>query len=559
MKGLPVSHPGRFDYRLLSIIAVVLTVVVFAITWVSTRQSRASSFELLVAQGTAFTESLAQAADNAITAEAFYDELVEFRYHDLVTTLLERDIAGLSEQDWMTFALSHDLLGAYIFDGHTETVTGITVRGGDRGLPDFVEQEMGELIRAPESNYVLLLDESGIHGEMVHYYLEVTNQLDRVIALATDALYYGEALRQTGIGYLSQRMAREKGVEYIIYQSDEGIIFASCKPGNLLAIESDPFLTDAQDSDTIVSRIFEFQGKNVLELVRPFSSPQFKFGLFRVGLSLDGYYSVSRGFDHQMIIFSSVLFVLLIVALAYLRGRRKRWELMEKYEQQARRKERLSEMGNLAAGVAHEIRNPLNTISIAAQRLQAEFSPEQDHEQYNSFTKQIRSETTRLNDIITRFLALARQETTQRGEIRLDSLLTEIGDLLRVEGEKLELDVSIKCEPGLTVRADPNQLKQVFLNLFNNTKEALAGATGKFRVSAVRDGSKVVIAIADDGPGVPADSRDKLFAPYYTTKEAGTGLGLATIQKIVSDMDGDVQLDEQYANGARFVITLPKV
>jgi len=118
------------------------------------------------------------------------------------------------------------------------------------------------------------------------------------------------------------------------------------------------------------------------------------------------------------------------------------------YERQAQRRERLSEMGNLAAGVAHEIRNPLNTISIAAQRLAREFKPTANQDQYTAFTGQIRTETGRLNDIITRFLALARDDRRVRAVVEFDNLLYEIGSLLKIEGDGLGIVVTVSSQPG---------------------------------------------------------------------------------------------------------------
>jgi len=544
------------DHRFLTFLAIFLVVVVFLMTWYSIRESRSDSFQLLAEQGRAFTESLAQASQNAITSETFYDHLVRLRYSDLVVTLMDMDINELSDQDWASFALTHDLLGAYEYDTSGQLTGGATVRGGRLRPPVYVEAEVDSLFAEPEMRFVLLLDEGEAPGQMVHYYLELTSQLDRVVVLAADALYYTDALATTGISQLAQAMAREPGVEYIVYQTAEGVVFASRRVDDLSSIENDPFLTRALDADSIVERIYERQGNRILELVRPFSTAQSRFGLFRVGLSLERYYAVSRGFDQQMIILSAVLVVLLLMALAYLRGRRKRHEMKEKYERQALRRERLSEMGNLAAGVAHEIRNPLNTISIAAQRLAKEFTPESGREQYDSFTTQIRTETKRLNEIITRFLALARDDQKQRAAIRLDQLLAEVGELLRVEGDRIGISVSFEADSDIVIKADPDRLKEVFRNLFNNTKEALAGRPGRFVVVARREGERIMITVTDDGPGIPGRLHDRIFAPYYTSKEAGTGLGLTTVQRIISDLGGDVHLDEQYDQGARFVITI---
>ena len=666
------SEAAGLSRRFLYIIAVTVALAVFLITWFGIRQSRKDSFELLVMQGTAFTEALSQASRNAITSEMFYDRLVQQRYSELVSLLSEADLKTLTESDLVRFAQVHNLIGVYIYGMDSSLLVEGLARGPRSTPPDFVHKEVDQLIANPESNYVLLLDNDEQTGQATHYYLELSNRLDRVIVLSVDALYYSEALKETGIGYLAQNMAREKGVVYIIYQSTDGIIFSSRKPGNLLAIESDPFLSRALESDTIDHRVYDFQGQKVLELVRPFATEKYPFGLFRVGLSLDGFYSISRGFDRQMAILAALLFVLLLVLMLYVTSREKRKEIsrrftlmrsvterifeqmqtgvaivnsegmlrmanrafetvfdvsnatdkpfrdvvppavmdldsfirsgraadetevsfavgkevrkllvarsvitdeatgrsgvilvvyditrLREFEQAAARRERLSEMGNLAAGVAHEIRNPLNTISIAAQRLASEFVPEQNKEEYLSFTEKIRSETRRLNEIITRFLALAREEKKQRTKVALRPLIDEVSEFVRVEAEKVHIKVETGDIPDVSVEADRDKLKQVFLNLFNNTKEALAGTSGRFQIRSQVDGKLLNIKVCDDGPGIAPEIRDKVFNPYFTTKETGTGLGLATIHQIIADMGGDIRAGESEWGGTCFTITLP--
>ncbi|MFZ5979239.1 MAG: two-component system sensor histidine kinase NtrB, partial [Candidatus Zixiibacteriota bacterium] len=451
----------------------------------------------------------------------------------------------------------------------------------------------------------------------------------------------------------------------------EGIVFASRKPGNLLAIESDPFLLNALESDTIQHRIFEFQERNVLELVRPFATDRYPFGLFRVGLSLEGYYAVSNGFNKQMAVMSGVLFSLMVVAILYLNSKKKRREIsreytrmktltdkifeqmkigvgaidsegvvrlaneaferiftlqgsegkkwaeicppgisletflagrteadeieaalevagitrevliarskissesdrqpsvvmvayditrLKEYERKSARKERLSEMGNLAAGVAHEIRNPLNTISIAAQRLAAEFTPETNRAEYISFTEKIKSETRRLNDIITRFLALAREHGHDKAAVSLDRIIDEFAGFIKAEATSLGIEIEISCEPDLRIRADADALRQVLQNLYNNTKEAFDGRAGKITITGNRQGDNLVMTFSDNGPGIDSKIRDKIFTPYFTTKDAGTGLGLPTVFKIISDLGGDVRIEDAAGDGVVFKFVLP--
>ena len=664
----PSQNASYRRQRYVPVIVIALAITVFIITMVGIRESRTDSLQLLVRQGTSFTEALAQAAENAIVSESFFDYLVHKRYSELVINLASYGREP-SEQQLSRLALDHGVYSIHVVGlDSTVQVSGVA-RPAGANLPDYVVEEAFQLLANPEMHYFLLFDEGDSPGEAVHYYLEITSDLQRVVIIVADALYYIDALKKTQIGYLAQNMSREKGVEYVIYQSKQGIVFSSRTTGELLAIDSDPFLTKALRSDTISNRIYEFQEKTVLELARPFSTEDYPFGLLRVGLSLDRYYSVSRGFNIQMVTVSGVLFVLVVVVLLYLSGREKRQEIarefvriksvtdkifdemrtgvaivdkqgtitlankafenilgssdvvdkpwrsvipandpvlagilspegrsvenettnefkhvrktllvssssvelegddtggivvmvyditrLKEFEAKSVRKERLSELGNLAAAVAHEIRNPLNTISIAVQRLASEFTPQENSEEYQSFTGQIRAETKRLNDIITRFLALARDEKQRLTKVNLKELVDETCQLLKPEADKLGIELQGFRDPKAEITADAAGLKQILSNLFNNAKEALAGKPGRVVIDATCEEDKVILAFVDDGPGIPQNVRDKIFTPYYTTKESGTGLGLSTVHKIVADAGGEIKMETSQWGGARFVM-----
>ncbi len=653
----------------LVIIVILLALFMLIVAWVGIRQSRSDSMQLLVMQGTVLLESLSRAADNAISAENSIDELIQMRYSEIVAGLVSLNSQQLSEGDLVRVATAHDLRAAYLYDAEAVLLAGASVTGQMIDPPEFLGNEVAQLLDQPEDGYVLLLDRLDEQSPWLHYYLQIANDLASVVVLVRDADYYVEALQHTQIGYLAQNMASESGVEYIVYQSTEGIIFASQRIDQLLTIESDPFLSEAIESDSTVHRVTDFQGETVLEMVRPYSSSDYPFGVLRVGLPLQGYRSVTRGFDYLMVGLTTALFILVVVAILYVSSRRRRQEISRRFdrmrtvtgrlfeqmstgvaavgpdgritlanvaferifgvsscvgrfwdeavaddqlllkqlqkagqdsvelevkrdrrnlllavagvtdggdvsggivvviyditrlkrlERDNQRRERLSEMGNLAAGVAHEIRNPLNTIAIAIQRLASEFEPDHDQDQYQAIALQIRAETRRLNEIITRFLALARDEKRSRSIVQLDQLLTDLGQLLKAEVAERSLNLSILAEPNLTVRADPDSMRQVFMNLFNNSKEAIVG-TGTIAITARRAGREVEILFADSGPGIPIGIRDEIFQPYYSTKDSGTGLGLPTVHRIISDLNGEIAIDEQVRQGATFVIRLPAV
>lgn len=667
---MPANQMKSQRNRLTAVIVLVVAAGILALTWLGIKQSRSDSLKLLVSEGTAFTEALTQAAENAIQSEQVIDHFVHLRNSEVISSLGPAVLDSPRTEQLMEVARDHQVFGIFVYDRKGNVLAGAATKSIAANPPEFVTTEVKNLLEHHESNYALLLDEDSNGQEPLHYYLEITNTLDRVVLIIDDASYYVEAMRKTQIGFLAQNMAKEKGVAYIIYQTPDGIIFSSSRTERLLSIASDPFLKSALEADSISCRETDYEGEKILELVRPFSSPDFRFGLLRVGLSLDDYYAITRGYDIRMIIIAAALFALLLIILKYLDSRRlrseselryqriktitdrifeqmrtgvaavdskgvitlanKAFELIlstsnpigkvwddllvdnrlslariapsgarpteteaslkingqkrtllvaasklsnegkldegtvivlyditkiKEFEQEASRRERLSEMGQLAAGVAHEIRNPLNAISIAAQRLASEFQPKGNEVEYKMMTANMKSETIRLENIISRFLALAKSEKRKWEAITLRSFFNEDASFLKLEADQLGISLELKIHPELTVTVDRESLMQVITNLFNNSKEALQGKRGKVLVEAYKEDGNTVIALDDSGPGISDELSEEVFRPFFTTKKNGTGLGLPTVLRIVNELGGEITLEKSKLGGARFEIS----
>jgi len=226
-------------------------------------------------------------------------------------------------------------------------------------------------------------------------------------------------------------------------------------------------------------------------------------------------------------------------------------------ERAAKRSERLSELGNLAAGVAHEIRNPLNAISIAAQRLKSEFSPTSDNEEYAQLVGNIKSEIERLNGIIDQFLALAKTHVSRREPCDITSLVNEVADLMRPVAESKRITLDVRADNKLFVEGSGDELKKVLINLVKNSIEACIEEDSVRMDATETDDGNVTVRVIDTGSGIDAQNREKIFRPYFTTKANGTGLGLALSHRIISDHDGTMEYYDNPGGGSVFVITLP--
>jgi signal transduction histidine kinase/CheY-like chemotaxis protein len=222
--------------------------------------------------------------------------------------------------------------------------------------------------------------------------------------------------------------------------------------------------------------------------------------------------------------------------------------------------EKVAAMGQLLAGVSHELNNPLSTIVGYTQLLLMRVGAGPMAEQLQKIAKS----AERCTRIVTNFLALARQHPPERQVTRLNQLVDEAIELLAYSLRIDNIEVARRLAPDLPqLWADPHQLQQVIVNLLTNAHQALRTVSTRRRLAVAtryeRTTDRVVLDIADNGPGVPADIAGRIFEPFFTTKASGqgTGLGLSLCRGIVDGHDGVLRLETTPGGGATFVIELP--
>src|SRR5271168_679463 len=225
-------------------------------------------------------------------------------------------------------------------------------------------------------------------------------------------------------------------------------------------------------------------------------------------------------------------------------------------QQQVQLKENLAALGELSAGIAHEFKNALATISGYAQLIRSE-SQQGDARDY---AQNILEQTRNITHVVTEFLKYARPLDISTETVVLQGLVEKV---VSEVGEAMP-EIRIRFEgPFGNVAGDEGLLRQALLNLARNAAEACIGATNGGRVllrgETVRgnDSSFQRITVFDNGPGIPSDVREKLFRPFFTTKASGTGLGLAVVQKIIAQHGGQVRARNRTEGGAAFIVTLP--
>jgi len=225
-------------------------------------------------------------------------------------------------------------------------------------------------------------------------------------------------------------------------------------------------------------------------------------------------------------------------------------------EAQLRLKESLAKVGELTAGIAHEFRNGLATIQGYSKLLDLQALPEP----YRPYVEGIRAEAESLGQVVTNFLNFARPAELTLARVELGAVCERAAEEIRAEARGLGGDVDVRGEFG-AVEGDEVLLRQAFSNLLRNAVEACAGAAVapvivvQSEVDAAQKVSR--IAVTDNGPGIPADLRERVFRPFFTAKRNGTGLGLSLVQKIIVFHNGRISVATAPQGGASLHITLP--
>ena len=227
-------------------------------------------------------------------------------------------------------------------------------------------------------------------------------------------------------------------------------------------------------------------------------------------------------------------------------------------EKQIHRKEKLATMGELASSVAHEIRNPLNAIGTITQQLNKDFEPKENIEEYKSLSKLVYKEVKRINETIENFLMFAKPMPIKAELLDLTDFLSQIEKQYKSLLDQKNISLSIKINWNGTVKWDPQQIKQVMINLIENSIHSIE-RSGKIEINvSEKNSSSVEIKIADNGKGIPPEAINKIFNLYFTTKTNGSGIGLSVVQKIISEHNGIISVESKLNSGAVFTILLPK-
>jgi len=293
------------------------------------------------------------------------------------------------------------------------------------------------------------------------------------------------------------------------------------------------------------------------------SVPIGAFGSLRIGLSpieMDRRIAQLRGdLVRQTTIIGGLtgLLVLLAVGLMSVLIRRG-----ERLETQAAEAERLAYVGTLAAGLAHEIRNPLNSLNLNMQLLEEDLPGGEIGEASRRVVSVTRAEIGRLERLVSEFLAYARPRPLRLSEVAAIDLLIAVKEVLAGQISQRGADVRIVDDSEeASVRVDEEQIRQLLLNLLQNALAATedTGRRADILLLARREGQRVELEVHDNGRGIPPEERTRIFEAFYSTRKGGIGLGLAIARRIAQAHGGTLTCESDFGFGSRFSLSLPRV
>lgn len=311
----------------------------------------------------------------------------------------------------------------------------------------------------------------------------------------------------------------------------------------------------------VAARSVKLGEKELLMVMAPLSLEGRPAGVVRVGFERDRMDQILERNRHFL--FLSMGFIVLagLFSLWFVFQNQKRHlARIEEMRKRLEQSERLSSLGQLAAGVAHEIRNPLNAISMASQRLQREYMPcEQDKgADFGRLTGVIRDEIRRLNVIIEDFLTFSRSRRLELREFSLTEVIQKLARLMGEEARVRGIALTVRPEQdSLMVPMDVDKLQQALINIVKNAMESIDGTGSIGIVMEKQPGDRAVVRIVDTGSGLAPGEVEKIFDPDYTTKEKGLGLGLPIAYEIIRGHGGTIRVQSSPGQGTTFEIELP--
>ena len=528
--------------RTLVVFSLLLAVLLFSWTVLEARHQRRQIQEALTAQATVLASSLGPGLVAASHASRELDEIISWKMLDNARLLAELRLAGRQDQDLLEeLAADNGLDSVVFYDSQQQQLQLL-----GEGVPEKVKEELQDLFEGRADELILGTTlEDGIE----HLGAAVRTPAGEVVLARVHPSTARTFALRLGVDNLLRKLVGAGGVLYLSYREEPS--------GNVVDVAWDD--RPVPPNPPANQRLFYLRGRTALEVEMPIESPAGTSATLRVGLDGSSLQRTASRAMWRSLLLGLVLTGFAVSAAGFAivsrlrsREREEAQERLAEAETARRRSERLAAAGALTAGMAHEVRSPMNAIALAAQRLERKLPDDSDLRQ---IAGRIRAEIDRLEGVLRGFLELASPVSNRRSETDLANVAREVLALLSDEAADRGVRLDEVVGSAVTV-TDRESIHRAVVNLVRNAIQA-SPREGRVSVRAETNGGKALLRVQDEGSGLDPDLDGRFFDAFVTGRSAGTGLGLALVKRVAEDHDGTVSLTNRDSGGAEATLSLP--
>ena len=528
--------------RTLVVLSLLLAVVLFGWTVLEARYQRRQIQAALTAQATVLAGSLGPGLVAAYHASRELDEIISWKILDNARLLSELRLAGRDDQQLLEDLAIENGLDSVVFYDSAQRQRQLL----GEGVPERVTEELQDLFdgRADESVLGTSL-EDGVE----HLGAAVRDPSGGVVLVRIHPSTARTFARRLGVENLLRKLVGAGGVLYLSYSEEPS--------GNVVEVAWDGHAVPPSPPSN--QGLSDLRGQTALEVEMPIESPAGTSATLRVGLDGSALERTASQTMWRSLLVGLVLTGFAVSAAGFAivsrlraREREEAREQLAEAETARRRSERLAAAGALTAGMAHEVRSPMNAIGLAAQRLERKLH---DNTELRQIAGRIRAEIARLEGVLRGFLELASPVSDRRAETDVANLARDVLDLL--SDEATDRGVLLDGVVGsASTRTDRESIHRAVVNLVRNAIQA-SPRGGRVTVKAETSDGSVRLRIQDEGPGLDPDLEGRFFDPFVTGRDTGTGLGLALVKRVAEDHGGTVTLADLHGGGTEAILSLP--
>jgi len=528
--------------RALVALSLLLAVLLFSWTVLEARRQRSQVQETLTAQATVLAGSLGPGLVAASHASRELDEIIAWKILDNARLLAELRLAGREDQEHLEQLAADNGLDSVVFFDSEQRQQQLL---GER-VPETVKVDLQDLFDGRADEVVL---GTSLEDGIEHLGAAVRTASGGVVLVRIHPSTARTFARRLGVENLLRGLVGSGGVLYLSYREEPS--------GSIVEVAWDN--GSVPPNPPSGQQLFDLRGQTSFEVEMPIDSPAGTSATLRVGLDGSALQRAATATMWRSLLVGLVLTGFAVSAAGFavvsrLRAREREvaGERLAEAETARRRSERLAAAGALAAGMAHEVRSPMNAIGLAAQRLERKLSDESDLQQIAS---RIRLEVDRLEGVLRGFLELASPVSERRSENDLADVARQVLDLLADEATDRGVHIDDVVGSAAT-RTDRESIHRAIVNLVRNAIQA-SSPGGRITVVAAQLEDRATLRVLDEGSGLDSELEGRFFDPFVTGRNTGTGLGLALVKRVAEEHGGTVTLSNRNGGGAEAVLSLP--